>query len=138
MNKIFLVTFAFVVAVFMFLFFYGRIGETGVLARVETYLTELGNYDQIVEAIEPNENKIVDNFMKIKNSSFDIITEMSIDSLINLYRSEKSYIFFIDENQKEELRKKFPRMSLIEIKSKTFFLNDEVFYMTKNKCNCGE
>lgn len=122
----------------MVLFFNFKINEAKVLARVETYLTELGDYYQIVITLEPNENKIVDDLKKEKHSSFEIIEEHSVDSLINKYKSAESYIFFIDEIQKEKMREEFPRMSLIEIKSKTFFLNDEVFYITKNKCNCGE
>ncbi len=138
MRKILLIILV-VILFFLILLFLQSGHKKQILAkRINTNIEQIGKFDSLVIACDKEQISAIRLFEKEYISKYNIKKESSIEKLSNLYAGKNSYVFILSKKQIEELRKIFPRMSLIEMKEKLVFHKEQVFFITKNKCNCGK
>lgn len=104
--------------------------------KTETYISTMKNFENIVLACNKSDFPSTDYFVENSIYSDLIIYEESSKNLINMYKSDKSYIFILSSDNLDLMRKEYPRMSLIEIHENVIFSSNKKFYISKNKCDC--
>ncbi|MEA3451571.1 MAG: hypothetical protein U9Q83_06665 [Bacteroidota bacterium] len=104
--------------------------------KTDTYISTMKSFENIVIACKKSDYPSIDYFTKNSKYSDVIICEKFTKNLIDMYRSDKSFIFILSSDNLDFMRKEYPRMSLIEIEENVVFSPNKKFYISKNKCDC--
>lgn len=104
--------------------------------KTDTYISTMKSFENIVIACKKSDYPSIQYFKENSKYSDVIICENSTKNLIDMYRSDKSFVFILGSDNLDVMRKEYPRMSLIEIEENVIFSPNKKFYISKNKCGC--